>query len=608
MRPMHRTMAGLLLLSAIRSAAPALLEAAPAVREDLQLTSGWRFQLDAADIGEKERWHEVGYDRSAWAEVPAPKAWDLYDEALWGYEGIGWYSISIPASLARSGKLQTLRFGRVNYQSKVWLNGEPLGENVGGYLPFEFDVTNKLKLDTANVVVLRVDNRPRLEWLPAARQIEWVQYGGLLAPVTLETTGTVHIADLAVSAVPQGPGASIECTVEVSNAEPAARQITLRIGVSEEKSSWRSIPLTIAATATAVRKVSLSMQNARPWSPQSPFLYSIEATIEAGGSALDAKSDRFGVRRIETRGREILLNGERFRAKGVNRYDEYGRYGPNAPRNLIVEDLREMKKAGVNFVRVHYPQSPELLSLYDEMGFVMMEEVPINWWGNPFDGKGDPGQSEAILPQALRTLEGMIRRDRNHPCLIIWSMANESRTDSEVGISVMRKLIRRTKELDRSRLVTFVSAGGDINRHKAYEDADLIATNFYYGVFGAPFALHASQLDEFARKPSADYLRSQLGAYPGKPMIVSEFGNRGVHGVHGDMVYSEDFQADYIQSVWKAIQSVDEVSGGVLWCWADYYHRRDFIQYAVFGPYGVVTVDRQPKAALRALTKMYGGK
>ena len=601
MKTLYKILAGLFLFSSIQNAVSS-------PREIVEIKSGWRFQMDGADIGEKEGWHKVGFDRSAWAEVSVPKAWDLYDEALWGYEGIGWYTTSVPASMVGPGKLQTLRFGRVNYQARVWLNGESLGENVGGYLPFEFDVTGKLKPDSANVLVLRVDNKPRLEWLPAAKEIEWVQYGGLIAPVTLETTATVHIADLAINAVPQGSGASIECALEVRNAGQAERSVTLRIGVSGEKDSWLSIPLKLAALTTSTPRASLSLEHARPWSPESPFLYSIEATIEDGTSVLDAKSDRFGVRRIETRGREILLNGERFRVKGVNRYDEYGRYGPNPPKDLLIADLKQMKKAGVNFIRVHYPQSPDLLSLYDEMGFVMMEEVPINWWGDPFEAKGDPLQSDAILPQAIRTLEGMIRRDKNHPCLIIWSMANESRTNSEVGISVMRKLIRRTKELDRSRLVTFVSTGGDVNRHKAYEDADLIATNFYFGVFGPPFALHASQIEETAAKPSADYLRSQVGAYPEKPMIVAEFGNRGVPGIHGDVVYSEDFQAAYIQSVWKAIQSVDEVSGGVLWCWADYYHRRNFIQYAVFGPYGVVTVDRKPKAALRALTLMYTGK
>jgi beta-glucuronidase len=121
-------------------------------------------------------------------------------------------------------------------------------------------------------------------------------------------------------------------------------------------------------------------------------------------------------------------------------------------------------------------------------------------------------------------------------------------------------------------------------------------------------ASHASQFEELVTGPSEEYLRRQLAAWPGKPVLVTEFGARGVPGVHGDISYSEDFQASLIQATWRAIQKCDEVSGGVLWSWADYYHRRTFVQYAVFGPYGVVTVDRRPKAALRALADMYGGK
>src|SRR5262249_33475506 len=149
------------------------------------------------------------------------------------------------------------------------------------------------------------------------------------------------------------------------------------------------------------------------------------------------------------------------------------------PRKLLIEDLRRMKNAGVNFVRVHYPQSPEVISLYDEMGFVMSEEVPLNWWGNNFSGKGEEVQSEEVLEQALPALEGMIQRDQNHPAVIIWSMCNESQTANEVGISVMRRLIRRAKELDQTRLVTFVISPGEVKDHKAFEDADLVATNMY---------------------------------------------------------------------------------------------------------------------------------
>ena len=601
MHPVH--LIGLCLASCL-----ALSAAAPGNRAVVPLAANWHFQMDVAGLGEKERWYAEDFDRSAWAAVAVPKAWDLYSEALWGYEGIGWYAIRIEAALARPDKVQRLKFGRVNYHSKVWLNGELLGENVIGYLPFELDVTGKLQPGRPNLLVLRVDNRPRLAWLPGAKQIEWVQYGGILEPVTLETSAKVYISDLAVTAVPAGSGASISCAVEVASGDAAENDTVLRVAVAGQPQSAKSVKLRVPPGAKSMEKVSLSLKEASPWSPDQPFLYTLVATLERGGP-IDRVTSRFGVRKIEAHGREILLNGRRFRVQGVNRYDEYGKYGPRPPRELLIADLRRMKNAGVNFVRVHYPQSPDILSLYDEMGFGMIEEVPVNWWGNGFSGKGDEVQSEEFLNgQAMPALERMIRRDKNHPCVMIWSMCNESQTANDVGTTVMRKLLRRAKELDPSRLATFVISPEEARNHRAFEEADLVAVNVYSGQFGRNLAYHQSQFDDLVVKPSEEYIRRQLAAFPDKPLLVTEFGTRGVSGVHGDIVYSEDFQAAFIQAAWKAIRNCPEASGGVLWSWADYYHRRALIQYAVFGPYGVVTVDRRPKAALRALAKMYGGK
>ena len=558
-------------------------------------------------LGEKERWYGTDFDRSQWAKATVPKAWDLFNEALWGYEGIGWYATTIPATLVRKDKVQRLKFGRVNYQSRIWLNGELLGENANGYLPFEFDLTGKLKPDAGNLLVLRVDNRPRLTWLPGAKQIEWIQYGGILEPVTLESSARVYISDLTINAVPDGPGASIDCRFAITSHETAEKEAVLVVSVTGDRRAVRRVPLKIAPGATSVETVSLTLASANRWSPDHPFLYTLAATVQSG-APVDRVTQRFGVRKIETRGREILLNGERFIARGVNRYDEYGKYGPRPPRELLLQDVRRMKLAGVNFVRVHYPQSPDILSVYDELGIGMVEEVTLNWWGNNFSGKGEEVQSEEILNQAMPHLERMIQRDKNHPCVMLWSMANESQTANDVGISVMRKLLRRAKELDRTRLATFVISPQESSRHRAYEDADVVAVNVYHGSLGGKIATHTSQFEELVTKASEEYLRRQLAAWPGKPVLVTEFGGRGVPGIHGDVPYSEDFQAALIRAAWRGIRNCEEVSGAVLWCWADYYHRRTLIQYAVFGPYGVVTVDRRPKAALRALTGMYGGR
>ena len=134
-----------------------------------------------------------------------PRAWDTYDESLRGFEGIGWYHVVVPHSAAREEMRQRLKFGRVMYHTRAWLNGEYLGEHIDGYLPFSFDVTGKLS-QPANQLVLRVDNRPRVDWLPAAEQIEWVQYGGILQPVRLQNQGKIALAEVAIRAVPQGQG------------------------------------------------------------------------------------------------------------------------------------------------------------------------------------------------------------------------------------------------------------------------------------------------------------------------------------------------------------------------------------------------------------------
>ena len=580
--------------------------AASGSRELVEISDAWRFIIDVDDLGEKERSHDPGYDRSKWASVPAPKAWDLYDEALWGYEGIGWYARTLDGSCARVGRIQRLHFDRVKYHAKVWLNGKLIGENWNGYLPFSFDVTGLLEPESSNLLVLRVDNRPRLSWLPGAKEIEWIQYGGMLGSARLETLSKVFIADLAVCAAPRGEGASVRCDLQAGSCASEPRAVSVTLCVLEDPASAVSVDFEVPPGGTVNRRVFLSLKKAVPWSPDTPALYTLEAALRSG-EGLDSLRTRFGVRQLSVRGREILLNGKRFRARGVNRYDEYGRYGPNPPWDLVRADLRAMKGAGVNLVRMHYPQASDLLSLYDEMGFAVIEEVPVNWWGNNFSGRGEEVLTEGILDQALPALERMIARDKNHPCVVIWSMANESRTQTEVGIAVMRRLLRRAKELDGTRLTTFVVGCEDVAPHRAFEDADVVSFNLYMGTFTGRIAHHLSEIPECMGEASRKFIARQLEAFPGKPYLVTEFGSRGVPGIRGDVVYTEDFQAAAIRAYWKAIASFDQLSGGVLWSWADYYHRRNFIQYAAFGPYGAVTVDRRPKAALDAVAEMFGG-
>jgi beta-galactosidase/beta-glucuronidase len=591
--PARRTRMMLLLGLSI-CLAPGLAGAAVSPRETISLNEGWRFQMDAADLGETDGWHLPEYDRSSWGRVAVPRAWDLYETALWGYEGLGWYALELPGALARTGRVQKLHFDRVNYHTKVWLNGALLGENRDGWMPFEFDVTGRLRPDCVNHLVLRVDNRPRPEWLPGGKRIEWVQYGGLLGPVTLENCAPAHVADLTVVAT----SAVVRCTLQIASNRSQSLSLRLRAGTREAQTNLQT-----SAAGPVTVTLSLTLADPRWWSPETPHLYLLEAELWDGEALVDRLTERFGLRRIATAGRQILLNDRPLHIRGVNRYDEYAPYGPNPPRERVIADLQAMRRAGINAVRVHYPQSPELIALYDEMGFLLIEELPINWWQLHPHGPNTPEND--ILKPALATLERMIRRDKNHPCLVIWSMANESPTDTPLGIRTMQALMHRTRELDPTRLVTFVASPGDLQRHRAFAKADLVGANVYAGTLHGPLARRHSEIEERVYQATRRYLQEAVAAFPGKPLLVTEFGTKGVRGLRGDALFTEDFQAECIRASWRAIAENPDVAGGVLWCWADYYHRRDFIEYAAFGPYGVVTVDRQPKLALDTLRELF---
>ena len=170
----------------------------------------------------------------------------------------------------------------------------------------------------------------------------------------------------------------------------------------------------------------------------------------------------------------------------------------------------------------------------------------------------------------------------------------------------MRELLRLAKSLDPTRLVTFVSNGNPMD-HLGYDEADIVCFNKYYGTLEGSLCDNISQIDSLGFKPFVKELSLVRKSFINKPIFITEFGAQGIKNIHGDAPYSEEFQAAYIERIWEGIRSVPGISGGVLWCWADYYHRKYLITYNDYGPYGVVTVDRKPKKSLEAISRMYGG-
>jgi len=592
----------LLILFALLVPAPTL--AGPALPRSSVLSDGWLFQPDPLGIGDEQRWYRPDFDRSGWRHVNVPKAWDHYDPVMDGYEGIGWYALELPVDRVAEGAWQRLWFGRANHRATVWIDGKRAGENLTGYLPFEIAASPFLKRERPAQIIVRVENGVRYDWLPGSTTVEWVQYGGLLEPVELLTTPFAYVAHVSIRAIPSGerPEAIVEIEVENASSTPFAGRIRFEaMGRSVEADAR------VGPKATAEILLHLGLPGARLWSPQTPVLYDASVRLfDAGGKQIDFMADRFGVRAIEIKGRQILLNGRPLRIRGGNRYDEFGLRGPVVDEATIRADLEAVKAMGANLVRTHYPQAPAHLRIADEIGLLFMEEVPLNWWRASFRPPVPPEyQNDRIIDVAEKALEQMVRRDGNHPSLIMWSVANECHTEDELGIRAMERLLRRAKALDPTRLATYV-ANRSPEKNRAFALADFVAFNLYFGMWDGDVANDLAAIEDLVYAPTRQALADLARIFPDKPIVLTEFGTIGIPGTGGDVRFSEDYQAAYVSAVWRAIEAVPEVSGGIVWSWADYRHRNgftnDFPTY--FGPFGIVTLDRHPKkahAALRAL-------
>jgi beta-galactosidase/beta-glucuronidase len=277
------------------------------VRKRKVLSNNWKFQVDINNIGEEEHWFNLEHAKCDWAKVLVPQAWDCYEEALWEYEGIGWYMTTIPSADFISDKRTEIIFNRVMYYSRVWLNGNFLGENIGGYLPFDFNISRFLKPGSSNTLVIRVDNKPRIEWLPAAKQIEWIQYGGILDKVELTGTAHIYIKDLAITTTLSNGGAIIGCLVNIVNETRSFAKMELHIEIVRGNSiTGKTVLFETPSDTNKKVNIEFTMEKPELWTPDTPALYSAAASIKSNGLVVDDITERFGIRQISVEGTNIL--------------------------------------------------------------------------------------------------------------------------------------------------------------------------------------------------------------------------------------------------------------------------------------------------------------
>jgi beta-galactosidase len=406
-------------------------------RQVTRLDDGWRFLRD-----DPEWARDPGFDDSRWERVTLPHSARI--EALVTgppgtpgaqWQGLCWYRRGLRLEPDGGGGEVLLRFEGAMNVAEVWLDGERVGGHLGGYLPFVVDLSSRLWPGREHLLAVRLDNRdnPITGPKPLA-QLDFNLYSGLYRSVYLIRKDRLAITDPLLADQPAGGGvmvtyplvsrerATVRVQTHVRNGYDERRELAVRVSLAEpggRVAARASTALTLDAGADRHVAQELDLRVPRLWSPAAPNLYRLECEILDGARVADAESLRIGVRRIAIDDRGFAINGERLFLRGANRHQEHPYVGYAVPDAAQYRDARRIKEAGFDYVRLsHYPQAPAFMDACDELGLVVTDCIAGWQYFHP-----DP----AFVELQYRNCRELIRRDRNHPCVVLWEVSlNES--------------------------------------------------------------------------------------------------------------------------------------------------------------------------------------
>ena len=525
---------------------------------------------------------EYDFDKSPTMKIPSD--WNTQDEKLFFYEGTVWFKKSfqaVPMTECRT----LLYFGAVNYDCHVWVNGKKAGHHVGGFTPFNYDISDLLKKGE-NTVIVKVDNKRHAEDVPT-QIFDWWNYGGITRDVKLVKVPLVYMQDY---------------NLQLSKAADKAkvREITFSAQVSAKEAGHKvvvNIPelkLEKQFTTDAEGKVSgilkVAAKKLQLWCPENPKRYDVQLTLDAGMVA-----DSIGFRTIETRGKQILLNGKPIFLKGISIHNEKPNGGGRANS---VEDAHTLlswaQELGCNFVRLaHYPHHEEMVREAERMGILVWSEIPVYWtiaWTNP-----------NTFANAKQQLTDMIARDHNRANVIIWSIANETPHSAERD-KFLGGLAKYARTLDNTRLISMAmevtGASNYVNRlnDNMNEYVDVVSFNQYIGWY----------------RDVNDAPKMKWVIPYDKPVIISEFGGGARYGYHGakNQRWTEEFQENLYKENTAMLDKIEGLAGTTPWILKDFRSPRRVLPGVqdYYNRKGLVSDKGEKKLAFYVLKKWYETK
>jgi beta-glucuronidase len=580
------------------------------LRNKLDLSGIWDFETDPEEIGEGDAWYNGLSDSRP---IAVPGSWNEQYEDLFGYLDLAWYvkRTYVPASWR--GQRVFIRVGSANYYGTVYVNGAKVGAHEGGHLPFAFEITDHVRWDEENVIAISVENVLKPERVPSGNMpgnamslfastppttFDFYPFAGLHRPVVLYSVPPTYIADVTVVTDIHGPDGAVKVTVKLNEATAGRGFVELEGGEA---------PITADLHFTnGTAETTLAVPGARLWSDKDPYLYDLTVATDS-----DRYSLKVGIRTIAVDGGKILLNGRPVRMNGYGRHEDFIASGKGLNLPLMVKDYQLMRWTGANSYRTsHYPYSEEEMQLADREGFLIIDEIPAVSLQ-----MGDEANNPERLRLCLQQIEEMITRDKNHPAVVMWCVANEPMPkgfgvgalgDSDVSMEeanlpgklFLETELARARELDPTRLVTVVTVMG--GPQSWMEQCDVICMNRYWGWYTL-----GGQLDVARQKLAAEL--DQVWDRFHKPIVMTEFGADTIAGYHGhpSVMWTEEYQADYMRFHLEVAAERAFVAGMQLWNFADFAAVQSIARVAGLNHKGIFTRTRQPKMAAYVLREFW---
>ncbi len=578
-------------------------------RNKMDLSGIWDFQIDPEQTGEVHGWvSELPSPRP----IAVPGSWNSQYADLFNYFDLGWYVTNTFVPLAWKGERIYIRVGSACYFAEVYMNGEKVGSHEGGHLPFEFDVTSQVRFGEENTIAICVENLLLPTRVPSGNvkgtmdassitagypstTFDFFPFAGLHRPVILYSVPLSHISDITVITRIDGSDGLVEINVK-TNGDIQTARISIKDAHQSVVCDMQSL--------SGVAETTLNIPNAKFWSHSNPHLYDLDIRTETDHYTL-----KIGIRTIKVDGHQLLLNNKPIQLNGFGRHEDFYASGKGLNLPLLIKDYQLMRWTGaVSYRTSHYPYSEEEMMLADREGFLIIDETPAVHL--KFE---NPDNIKARYRMAQQQLDELITRDKNHPSVIMWSVANEPMPSdmlarftygevdedlTQLSKDVLHNLITYAREHDSTRPVTLAAVMG--SPLDWLEACDVVCINRYWGWY-----INGGQMDKGLEQ--IDQELDGLWQTLRKPIMVTEFGADAQPGLHGHpgLMWTEEYQADIIRGYLEIASEKPFVVGMQVWNFADFAAVQSITRVGGMNMKGVFTRSRQPKLAAHVIREIW---